>query len=282
MELNQLKQLLAVAENGTISKAAEKLSLSQPALSRSLRRLEEELGVSLFDHHKNKVVMNETGKTAVQKAADVLKALDAFTEETRRVGNASRTIRIAACSPAPVWDLKPLLEKAYPGICVEYDLFNETMHTDLLGKYDLLITPEEPSGQNICSVPYLEEDLYLAVPKNHPFAEKNEVSFSEINGTTLLVYANIGFWHDIHERNLPDSRFLYQNERETFRALINGSDFPSFTTNLSLKREGEIKGRIAIPISDDNAHVTFFITMSETNRRRYAVLLDLIENYYEF
>ena len=282
MELNQLKQLIAVAECGTISRAAEKLNLSQPALSRSLQRLEEELGVSLFDHHKNKVVMNDTGKTAVAKAKAVLKALDVFTEETRKTGNAHRTIRIAACSPAPVWDLEPLLEKVYPGIHVEYDLFNEAMHTDLLEKYDLLITPYELKEKHICSIPYIEEDLYLAVKKNHPFASRSEITFSEINGTTLLVYANIGFWHDIHERNLPDSRFLYQNERETFRTLINGSDFPSFTTNLSLKREGEIKGRCAVPISDDDAHVTFFVTLSEKNCVRYAALLDVIEHYYEF
>ena len=60
-ELNQLEQLLAFAEYGTLSAAAEHLHLSQPALSRSMRRLEMDLSVPLFDHAKNKIALNENG-----------------------------------------------------------------------------------------------------------------------------------------------------------------------------------------------------------------------------
>ncbi len=64
-ELNQLEQLLTVAECGTLSAAAEKLHLSQPALSRSMQRLEAELSVPLFSRQKNKIALNENGRLAV-------------------------------------------------------------------------------------------------------------------------------------------------------------------------------------------------------------------------
>ena len=72
LELYQLVQLLAIAECGTISKAAEQLHLSQPALSRSMQKLEEELQVTLFDRQKNKITLNKNGRLAVEQARRVV------------------------------------------------------------------------------------------------------------------------------------------------------------------------------------------------------------------
>ena len=67
-ELYQLIQLIAIAECGTISRAAEQLHLSQPALSRSMQKLEDILQVTLFDRQKNKITLNKNGKLAVEQA----------------------------------------------------------------------------------------------------------------------------------------------------------------------------------------------------------------------
>lgn len=66
MELEQLRQLVAFAEYGTLSKAAEVLHLSQPSLSRTMQTLEEELQGELFVRQKNRIVLNETGWIAVE------------------------------------------------------------------------------------------------------------------------------------------------------------------------------------------------------------------------
>ena len=71
-EIYQLEQLLAFAECGTLSGAAERLHLSQPALSRSMQRLEAELQVPLFDRHKNKIEFNESGRMAAEYARQVM------------------------------------------------------------------------------------------------------------------------------------------------------------------------------------------------------------------
>ena len=64
-EFYQLEQLVAVADCGTLSGAAERLHLSQPALSRSMQRLEAELQVPLFIRQKNRIFLNENGRMAV-------------------------------------------------------------------------------------------------------------------------------------------------------------------------------------------------------------------------
>ena len=64
IEFNQLKHLVAIAKNKTISKAAEELLISQPGLTKSMQRLEEDLGLSLFNSKKNKIELNDNGLLA--------------------------------------------------------------------------------------------------------------------------------------------------------------------------------------------------------------------------
>ena len=71
-ELRDLYQLIKIADCGTISRAAEELYLSQPALSRAMQKLEGELGVALFDRAKNKVELNENGKFFVGIARSLI------------------------------------------------------------------------------------------------------------------------------------------------------------------------------------------------------------------
>ena len=72
MELYLLEQLIAFSRQGTLSGAAEKLHISQPALSQSMKKLEESLGVSLFERSKNKIALNENGIMAVQLGEKLL------------------------------------------------------------------------------------------------------------------------------------------------------------------------------------------------------------------
>ena len=78
IEINQLKQLVCIARNKTISKASKELLISQPALSRSMQRLEDDLDVELFEHYKNKVILNKNGELAVKHAKKILSSYALF------------------------------------------------------------------------------------------------------------------------------------------------------------------------------------------------------------
>ena len=84
IELEQLKQLIAFAKYGTLSKVAEELYISQPALSRSIQKLEKTLGVELFDRKKNKMELNENGKTVIQYAEKILNLVDEMEEKVNK------------------------------------------------------------------------------------------------------------------------------------------------------------------------------------------------------
>ena len=84
INLQHLEQLITVAKEGTLSRAAEVLLISQPSLTRNMRQLEDDLGVQLFQRSKNKLSLTETGKYTVQQAEALLNHEQQFLKNIHR------------------------------------------------------------------------------------------------------------------------------------------------------------------------------------------------------
>ena len=117
-ELYQLEQLLAVADCGTLSNAAEQLHVSQPAISRSMQRLEAELQVALFHRQKNKIELNENGWMAVEYARKIMEQAQDMVSRIQAFDRSRRTILVGSCAPAPLWSIPPLLSDLYPDMTI--------------------------------------------------------------------------------------------------------------------------------------------------------------------
>lgn len=284
IELNQLEQLVCIAKNQTISKAAQELLISQPALSRSMQRLESDLGVELFDHYKNKIVLNKNGELAVKHAQKIIKSIHTMVDEIQEYDQSFHTISIASCSPAPMWDLEPLIKELYPQISVQTAVVNKNEILNRLKEkeYHIVITPYPVDDKSCLSIPYVEEDLLLSLPLNHPLTQKKEIKFHDLDGQTMLLYSNIGFWHDLHMEKTPKTKYLLQEERLTFNEIVKASTLPSYTSNLSIKREGKMSDRIILPINEEEAHVQYYVVMLKENKKKYKELIDKINNYYDY
>ena len=114
IEVYMLVQLVAIADCGTMSKAAKQLHLSQPALSRTMSKLEDMMGVKLFIRGKNKVELNKNGKLAVELARKVIDDNEAMAERVRAFDMSRRTISVCSCAPAPMWIIVPALSDERP------------------------------------------------------------------------------------------------------------------------------------------------------------------------
>ena len=284
IEFNQLEQLICIAKNKTISKAAQELLISQPALSRSMQRLESDLGVELFDHYKNKIELNKNGELVVKHAQKIIKSIQTMVDDVQEFDRSFHTISIATCSPAPMWDIEPLIKELYPQINIQTAVINKK---DLLTKlkekeYHLVITPEYIDDSQYFCIPYVEEDLLLSLPLNHPLASKKEIKFHDLDDQTMLLYSNIGFWHDLHMQKTPKTKYLLQEERLTFNEIVKSSTLPSYTSNLSIKREGKMSDRVILPINEEEAHVTYYVVMLKKNKKKYKDLIDKIDHYYDY
>lgn len=277
-ELSQLRQLVCIAENGTISKAAEILNISQPALSRSMQKMEEELGVELFTHTGNRVTLNRNGKLAVRHARKILKAMSTMKEEIIALDQSSHVLSIATCTPSPLWTLEPLIKRIYPGMQVTSHVCNTEKLLSELDKKEcqMIITAEPVNSSDTLSIPYTHEDLMLSLPLNHPLSSYSVIHFRDLDGETMLLYSDIGFWHDLHTKKTPHTRYLLQDERMIFNEIVKSSALPSYTTNLAIQKEGPATNRVIIPIDEPEAHVTYYLVLLKKNRTRYKELLEEI------
>lgn len=249
-----------------------------------MQRLESDLGVELFDHYKNKIVLNKNGELAVKHAQKIIKSIQTMINDVQDYDQSFHRISIATCSPAPMWDIEPLIKELYPQITIQTAVINKK---DLLTKlkekeYHLVITPEYIDDSQYFCIPYVEEDLLLSLPLNHPLASKKEIKFNDLDGQTMLLYSNIGFWHDLHMQKTPKTRYLLQDERLTFNEIVKASTLPSYTSNLSIKREGKMSDRVILPINEEEAHVTYYVVMLKKNKKKYKDLIDKIEHYYDY
>ena len=116
IELYLLEQLAAVARHATLSAAAQELHITQPALTRSIQKLEKELGFPLFTHEKNKITINETGKIAAAYAERVLQAERDLRDAVTRFERSRHTISLACCAPAPLVWLQHRLMRCFPAL----------------------------------------------------------------------------------------------------------------------------------------------------------------------
>lgn len=280
-EIYQLEQLLAFAKYGTLSKAAEALHLSQPALSRSMQKLEDELRVTLFERQKNKIVLNQNGILAVEYAERVLNQAEDMVERLRTFDRSQRTISIGSCAPAPLWSAIPLLSTLYPDMTISSDMKSTELLLQGLkdGIYQFIILQETIDDPDIYCTKYGEEHLYLSLPPAHPLAGHKGVYFKDIDGENILLFSRIGFWNDLCLKKMPSSHFLVQDERFSFEQLVKNSALPSFTSNLASKRYGTVSNRVVVPILDPEANVSYyFMCLSKTMNKMGIVLREIERN----
>lgn len=258
-ELYQLEQLLAVSEYRTLSNAAEHLHVSQPALSRSMQRLETELHVSLFNRQKNKIELNENGQMAVDYAQQIVDKCQDMIERIQAFERSQRTILVGFCAPVPLWEIPPVLSNLYPDRTISSEMRkNEVLLQGLRDDvYQLIILPYPVEEPGITCVKYGEEHLFFSLPPAHPLSGSKALYMKDLNGETMLLRNRLGFWRDITDKKMPDTRFLEQ-EDFAFDELVKTSALPSFTTDVVLRREGNSPNRVNIPILDEEANVTYY------------------------
>lgn len=258
-ELYQLEQLLIVADCGTLSGAAEQLHLSQSALSRSMQRLENEIQVPLFIRHKNKIELNENGKLAVEYARKILDQTGDMVNNIRDYDRKRRTIFVGSCAPAPLWNLIPVLSDLYPDMTISSEIRDSEVLLQGLqdGTYQTILLPFSVEEKGIFCVKYKEEHLLFSLPPAHPLSGSSGLYLKDLNGESMLLRPQLGFWEHIINEKMPNTHFIVQKDTD-FDELVKASALPTFNSDLVIQREGKVPNRITIPILDEEVNVTYY------------------------
>ena len=279
IEIYLLEQFDACARCGTLLAASEELHITQPTLSRSMKKLEDEFGVSLFHRENSKLSLNETGKLAAEYARRALEANQEMIDRVVMFDRSLRTVSLGSCAPFPVNELMPTLQEQLPGKTLSSELLSndEQLLKGLRNHlYQLVILHENPEDKTLYCQRYLEEKLYITVPEDHPLAIKQSVTFDELKGFRILMTSAIGFWMGVTLKHLSESDLLIQTSTDALAELIDASNLPFFNSDQMMRAGVEIPGRISLPITDGDAHATFWLACLASEQLKYRSLFSAI------
>lgn len=264
MDTDDLRIFVVVAEEGATNRAAERLRLSQPTISRALARLESDLGHRLFDRPGRRLALNDAGRLALERAARILDDEESLRSSLDDLARRARTLRVGSVAPAPLWRLTALLVERFPGqLLTSQFLQGDEVETRLLrGEIDLGLGLAPAIRPGLRSIPFMEENLAVALPEGHPLSGRSAVAREDLDGETFLLFGGIGFWRAAAARMLPHSRFIVQEDRAVFETLMTSSPLPFFTTDAP-SLSVPIDGRSIIPIDDDSAHAFFHLLVAD-------------------
>lgn len=256
IDLEELSQLVAFADTGTLSHVAEKFHISTPSVTRAMQHLEETFAVPLFTRGKNRIELNETGKRAVEEARKLLQDADRAMQEVREFDERKRTVVISSCAPAPLWELQKRLNLSQPGMTISSSIGqnSEVLSAWQDGVCDIAILPFPVDGAKLL----MQENLFVCVSENHELAQSSRLTFADINGFNFLLRTELGFWDALCREKMPASKFLVQPDPEVFEELVRESSLPCFTTDYG-EIQGDYPDRVNIPLKDEAANVTFYV-----------------------
>ncbi|HEX7027089.1 MAG TPA: LysR family transcriptional regulator [Gammaproteobacteria bacterium] len=175
MDIETLKAFTAVADQGSFSLAAERLFLTQPAVSKRISALETELGASLFDRIGRRIVLTEAGRTLLPKARHILDEID---ESRRIIANLSQQVvgplRLATSHHIGLHRLPPVLHdysRRYPLVDLDIQFMDSEAGCQAVatGNIELaVVTLPNPPLDNLAHTPVWEDNLRTVVATDHP------------------------------------------------------------------------------------------------------------------
>ena len=293
MNINQLKYVLEIANSSSIREASTRLFVSQPALSASIRELEEEIGILIFERTNKGINLTEDGRDFVEYAKkavgqfEVLEerylskdsdkeifsvstqhynfAIKAFTSVIEKINPEKYVFSIHETKTKEVLDdVKNL--KSEVGI-VSFSGSNETVMRKLLKDFGLEFTP------------LMQRETYVYVWKNHKFAGKKEISIEDMRPYPCVTFdqsSDNNFY--LPEEAMADYTFektIKSSDRATTMEIISELGGFSIGSGMLSKEDAVLQGLVAIKLKEEDPLMIGYIT------RKYSILSHYGEKYIE-
>lgn len=189
MELTQLYYFKVVANNQHISKSADELNVSQPAISSLIMRLENELGVKLFDRKNRAIYLNQYGKVFLKYVNSILLQVEnAKLELNEMAQQHDNTISIAVTSPQFLQGMETFIrdntQMKWKQSVYEISEIAQLLYS---GEIDLAITSPGIIGEDLVSDILLRDEFMIAVHPHHPLSNKKSISIEELSNEKFIL-----------------------------------------------------------------------------------------------
>jgi DNA-binding transcriptional LysR family regulator len=289
----QLRFFVTVAQEGQFARAAAKLQIAQPALSRTISQLETEVGLKLFERHPRGVTLTPAGERFCEVAGRaVAAAADAADTAAWLVRAASGTIAFGFLGAAPGLDSPSLLEafaKKHPGIDIRYQElpFPFAPTSVWLSEVDVAVLHRPPADPNVWARTLRLEPRAVLIPTRHRLSSRSELTVADVIDESFIGFhpsiepAWAGFWSLDDHRGGPPREVTVDraaNPQEVIASLAVRSAITTVPASVAKLVVSALPGIVAIPLRDAQPAA---ITMVGPEGRRnplVAALADFAES----
>lgn len=194
IERRHLRNLLAMADTGSLARAAERLHLTPSALSHQIKLLEDYYGLALFHRHTKPIRLSAAGQKLVALARDTLPRFEQVERELARIaaGDAGRLHLAIECHACFEW-LMPVLARFKArwravDVDIRLGLAFDSLPALRQGDIDLVITSDPVETPDLAFVPLFDYEGLLVLPDNHPLTAQPWIQAEHLAGETLITY----------------------------------------------------------------------------------------------
>lgn len=193
MELRHLRYFVAVAEERNFNRAALRLHISQPPLSRQVRQLEEELGVDLFERASRPLVLTEAGRFFYAHAVQFLAQAQALRTMTRSIGQPEHSLTVGFVA-STLYGILPLTIRRFraqnPQVVINLQEMTTIEQCEALkeGRIDVGFGRLCYDDAHLRRITLRHEPLMAALSQHHPLADIGKLTLHDLHTETLLIY----------------------------------------------------------------------------------------------
>ncbi|SEG67924.1 DNA-binding transcriptional regulator, LysR family [Actinacidiphila yanglinensis] len=222
LDLRKLRYFVTVADQLHFGRAADELHIAQPVLSRQIRALEQDLGVSLFTRDRHGVELTDAGRQLLSDAGPLLASTQAVRRRVSAAAGGERRLMVGFRAGIAVTPAVRAFEDRHPDVVVDLQRIEEDDQAALLldGRIDVgyVRLPIDEAGLRV--TPLYAEPRVAVLPAGHRFAGKDEVTEADLAGERLL-------WHgdpstQPTKRPLPDAGYPVRGVDETLEHVAAG------------------------------------------------------------
>lgn len=285
MELYQVEQFLSLAQTCNMHITAEKISVTQPALSKNLKKLEFELGCQLFERKRNKLELNEYGKIVLKHCtsiADDIKLMKKEIDEQKVKDSAA--ITCSGYSFAALYFIMPHLAHSLPDKYLICDAKSAEMCHEyfLEGRFDFIISDKSYPSEEYENIELTEEYLMITIPASYPTSFQKKLKLKDLKKIDHFAlpqtpgytdwFMNILKTADIQEKNVS---FYPINEYLNSKSELQMCNLCS---SLIIHFVPEIAGKKVLKIDDQIAKRQLYIVIRKKNKKRLEQLIQFLED----
>ena len=193
MTLTELRYIVAVAQEHHFGRAAQRCFVSQPTLSIAIKKLEEELGVALFDRSSNEIRPTDAGLRILDQAQRVLEEADMIKqlakEEQNELDGSFKLGLIFTVAPYLLPKLIVSLRDLAPKMPLMLEENHTAVLTDMLkkGELDAIVVADPYQEAGVVTIPLYDEPFFVITPEGHPFEEMDEITTQELADEQVLL-----------------------------------------------------------------------------------------------